>query len=83
MKKFFLIIAILFAAGHATAQTKEFQEWLKAPAGELQLQKFANTKLDKEECAIAAGIVDSLWLTTTAERLKTQWSKLTISNDSI
>ena len=83
MKRIILMIAILFAAGNATSQTMEFREWLKAPAGELQQQKFANKKLSKEECMTAAGIVDSLWLTTTAERLWAKWSKLTISNDSI
>ena len=70
-------------ANFAHAQIIEFENWLKNPKGELTEQKFANTKLDKEECARAHEIVDSLWLRRRAEYLEGEWKNLTISGDSI
>lgn len=83
MKNILATIAILFTASLATSQTNEFKEWLKAPEGELQRQNFAKEALDKEECAKAAEIVDSLWLATTAERLGEEWERLTLNNDTL
>lgn len=81
--RFKITLFILFIAGVVTAQTDEFRKWLNAPEGRLQMQKFANEALDKEECVKAAEIVDSIWLASTAERLKEEWSRLTITNDSL
>lgn len=81
--RFKITLFILFIAGVVTAQTDEFRKWLNAPEGRLQMQKFANEALDKEECVKAAEIVDSIWLASTAERLKGEWSRLTITNDSL
>ena len=81
--RFKITLFILFIVGVVTAQTDEFRKWLNAPEGRLQMQEFANEALDKEECAKAAEIVDSIWLASTAERLKEEWSRLTITNDSL
>ena len=84
MRKALTIAAIMmFATNCIFAQIAEFESWVKAPEGELLSQKFANKKLNKADCMRAAEIIDSMWISATADRLKAQWSKLTISNDSL
>ena len=74
---------LLFTPCTSTAQITEFNEWLKAPNGELTNQKFANKALGKADCDEAAYIIDSLWLRKSAEELGNQWKRMTISHDSI
>lgn len=83
MKKFLFCFALLTTAVFSHAQITEFENWIKSPKGELADQKFATAKLDREECARAHEIIDSLWIRDTAGRLERQWGRLTISNDSL
>ena len=78
-----LLAALLLISTLSYAQTGKFAEWLKAPKGELDKQKFAKKNLNKEDTENAAIIIDSLWLQESAKELRNQWNKLTISNDSL
>ncbi len=83
MKKSILYFLLILCATGSFAQISDFRKWLEAPEGRLQQQGFANEPLDKEECLQAAGIIDSLWLRSAAERLRDDWSKLILRNDSL
>lgn len=83
MKKILFCLALLTAAVFSHAQIREFENWIKSPEGELADQKFATAKLDREKCARAHEIIDSLWIRNAAVRLERQWGRLTISNDSL
>lgn len=78
-----LTAALLFVSCLAMAQTDALEEWAKRGNGELSKQKFSKKKLDRKEAQRAAEIIDSLWMQETARQLKDQWSKLTISNDTL
>lgn len=79
---FCITIALIVTEG-LYAQVSEFEKWAKNPTVELASQKFANTKLGKEDCLRAAEIVDSLWIASSAKHLEASWKKMTISNDSL
>lgn len=78
-----LTAALLFVSCLAMAQTDALEEWAKRGNGELCKQKFSKKKLDRKEAQRAAEIIDSLWMQETARQLKDQWSKLTISSDTL
>lgn len=85
MVRIVFIAALLFtySISNTSAQIKEFKEWLKSPKGDIATQPFAKKSLNKEECAQATAIIDSLWVESTAKRLHQEWSKMTLNNDSI
>ena len=78
-----LTTALLFVSCLAMAQTDALEEWAKRGNGELCKQKFSKKKLDRKEAQRAAEIIDSLWMQETARQLKDQWSRLTISSDTL
>lgn len=84
MKHFITLFALQFAICCANAQIAEFKEWVSAEEKtELCKQKFANKKLDKEQCEQAGEIIDSLWIVSARKRLQNEWDKLTIKNDTL
>ena len=74
---------LFFTPAVSNAQIQEFNEWLKAPQGNLADQRFATKKLTKSDCDEAACIIDSLWLKESARELGPQWQRMTITHDSI
>ena len=74
---------LFFTPAVSNAQNQEFNEWLKAPQGNLADQRFATKKLTKADCDEAACIIDSLWLDKSARELGRQWQRMTITHDSI
>lgn len=84
MKRLFtLAIAILFVTHCATAQIQEFEAWIKNPAKSLEKNSFAKKKLDKKQSARATFLVDSLWTEATALRLRDEWKRLKLVNDTL
>ncbi|MBR5336207.1 MAG: alpha/beta hydrolase [Bacteroidaceae bacterium] len=83
MKRTFIFTLLALLLTQATAQINEFKQWAASQKQDIHSQKFANKKLDKEQCAQAADIVDSLWIASTRKRLQTKWEKLTFRNDSL
>ena len=83
MKRTFIFTLLALLLTQATAQINEFKQWVASQKQDIHSQKFANKKLDKEQCAQAADIVDSLWIASTRKRLQTKWEKLTFRNDSL
>ena len=83
MKRTFIFTLLALLLTQATAQINEFKQWVASQKQDIHSQKFANKKLDKEQCAQAADIADSLWIASTRKRLQTKWEKLTFRNDSL
>ena len=83
MKRTFIFTLLALLLTQATAQIAEFKQWIASQKQEIYSQKFANKKLDKVGCVQAADIIDSLWIASTSERLRTNWEKLTFRNDSL
>lgn len=83
MKRTFIFTLLALLLTQATAQINEFKQWAASQKQDIHSQKFANKKLDKEQCVQAADIVDSLWIASTRKRLQTKWEKLTFRNDSL
>lgn len=83
MTRLFTTVAALLVSAASFAQIDAFEKWVKNPKGELCKQKFAKQSLTKSEADRAAIIVDSLWLAESAEALKEQWQRLTITHDTL
>ena len=74
---------MLLVCSCLTAQIPEFEKWVKHGKDNIAQEKFSRKGLDKAECQRAAEIIDSLWLSDAAERLRKEWGKLILSGDSI
>lgn len=83
MKRTFVISLLALILTQATAQIADFRQWAASQQQDIYSQKFANRKLNKEQCAQAADIIDSLWIASARKRLQTNWEKLTFRNDSL
>ena len=83
MKRLFTFTLLALLLTQATAQIAELKQWTASQQQDIYSQKFANRKLNKEQCAQAAGIIDSLWIASARQRLQTKWEKLTFRNDSL
>lgn len=83
MKRIFTFALLVLFLTQATAQIAELKQWTASQQQDIYSQKFANRKLNKEQCAQAADIIDSLWIASARKRLQTNWEKLTFRNDSL
>lgn len=83
MKRTFVISLLALILTQATAQIADFRQWAASQQQDIYSQKFANRKLNKEQCAQAADIIDSLWIASARKRLQTNWEKLTFRYDSL
>ena len=83
MKRTLFTFTAIFVALLSYAQTGKLREWLQNPHGDLGSQKFAKKGLSRHEAEEAAVLIDSMWITQSANRLAPQWKKLTINSDSL